>query len=85
MADPRGTEAPEVLAALAVACESVRRSCDDTLLELARRRVAMLLNNEAELQAKAWGESSEKQNAELSSWPTSDAFDERQKAALALA
>lgn len=85
MADPRAVEAPEVLAALGVACESVRQACNDTLLELARRRVAMLLNNDAELQAKAWGEISERQNAELSSWPTSDAFDERQKAALALA
>ncbi len=85
MADPRVVEAPAVLAALAVACESVRRACDDTLLELARRRVAMLLNNDAELSAKAWGTLSDAQTAELSSWPTSDAFDERQKAALTLA
>jgi len=84
MADPRTAEAPEVLTALAVACESVRAACDGTLLELARRRVAMLLNNDAELAAKAWGEISETQTAELSSWPNSDAFDERQKAALAL-
>ena len=85
MADPRAVEAPEVLTALAVACESVRRACDDTLLELARRRVAMLLNNEAELQAKAWGAISAIQIAELSNWPTSEAFDDRQKAALAMA
>ena len=84
MADPRAVEAPEVVTALAVACESVRAACDGTLLELARRRVAMLLNNDAELAAKAWGEISETQTAELSSWPNSDAFDERQKAALAL-
>jgi alkylhydroperoxidase family enzyme len=84
MSDPREVDAPEVLAALAVACESVRAACDDTLLELARRRVAVLLNNEAELTAKPWGPISEVQAAELSSWPTSDAFDERQKAALAL-
>ena len=83
-ADPRSTEAPEVLDALAVACESIRGACDGTLLELARRRVAMLLNNEVELQAKAWGAISEAQIAELSSWPTSDAFDERQRAALAM-
>jgi alkylhydroperoxidase family enzyme len=44
----------------------------------------MLLNNDAELAAKAWGEISESQTAELSSWPNSNAFDERQKAALAL-
>jgi len=82
--DPRSVEAPEVLASLAVACESIRGACDGTLLELARRRVAMLLNNEAEVQAKAWGAISETQIAELGSWPTSDAFDERQKAALAM-
>ncbi len=84
MADPRIREAPEVLAALAVACESVRAACNGTLLELARRRVAMLLNNDAELAARPWGEISETQTAELSSWPNSNAFDERQKAALAL-
>lgn len=84
MSDPREVDAPEVLAALAVACESVRAACDNTLLELARRRVAVLLNNESELTAKPWGSISELQVAELSSWPTSDAFDERQKAALAL-
>ena len=84
MADPRAAEAPEVLTALAVACQSVRAACDGTLLELARRRVAMLLNNDAELAAKAWGEISETQTAELSAWPNSNAFDERQKAALAL-
>ena len=82
--DPRSVEAPEVLASLAVACESIRGACDGSLLELARRRVAMLLNNEAEVQAKAWGAISEIQIAELGSWPTSDAFDERQKAALAM-
>jgi alkylhydroperoxidase family enzyme len=84
MADPRGVEASEVLATLAVACESVRAACDGTLLELARRRVAMLLNNDAELSAKSWGTLSDAQTADLSSWPTSDAFDERQMAALAL-
>lgn len=84
MSDPRVTEAPEILGALAVASESVRSSCDGTLLELARRRVAMLLNNESELTAKAWGPISSAQIAELSSWPISSAFDEKQRAALAL-
>ena len=83
--DPRLVDAPEVLAALAVACESIRGAVDGTLLELARRRVAMLLDNDVELQAKAWGTISGAQIAELSNWPTSDAFDERQKAALAMA
>ena len=49
MSDPREVDAPELLAALAVACESVRASCDNTLVELARRRVAVLLNNETEV------------------------------------
>jgi len=84
MSDPREADAPEVLVALAIACESARAACDNTLLELARRRVAVLLNNEAELTAKPWGSISDLQIAELSSWPTSGAFDERQKAALAL-
>lgn len=84
MGDPRVTEAPEVLVALSVAAESVRRACDPTLLELARRRVAVLLNNEAELAAQPWGPVTDQQLTELASWPSSAAFDDRQKAALAL-
>lgn len=84
MRDPRIETAPEILGELAVASESVRSACNGTLLELARRRVAMLLNNESELTAKAWGPISPAQIAELSMWPTSSAFDEKQRAALAL-
>ena len=84
MSDPRATEAPEVFAALSVAAESVRRACDPALLELARCRVATLLNNEAELAARPWGSVSDLQLAELGTWPSSSAFDDREKAALAL-
>lgn len=84
MTDPRASEAPEVLESLAVAAEAVRGACDGALLELARRRIAMLLNNEAELGAQPWGPISVEQTSELSTWPNSDAFDDKQKAALAL-
>jgi len=85
MGDPRSVEAPEVATALALAAESVRHSVDPGLLELARRRVAMLLGNVAELSARPWGELVPQQGAELDAWPTSTAFDERERAALALA
>ena len=84
MTDPRAAHSPEVVAALVVACESVRAVCDHTLLELARRRVAMLLQNDAELTATPWGEITDAQRAQLATWPTSDAFDDRERAALAL-
>ena len=84
MTDPRSVDAPEVLAALAVACESIRAACDRSLLELARRRVAMLLHNDSELSATPWGDLTDVQNAELASWPTSGAFSDRERAALAL-
>ena len=84
MADPRAVDAPEVLESLAVASEAVRAACDGALLELARRRIAMLLNNEAELGAQPWGPISAEQISELATWPNSEAFDDKQKAALAL-
>lgn len=84
MGDPRSVEAPEVLAALQIAAESVRAACDETLLELARLRIATLLNNDAERNAKPWGALSEDQLSELGTWPTSEAFYEREKAALSL-
>ena len=84
MTDPRNVDAPEVLSALAVACDSLRSACDRTLLELARRRVAMLLHNVPELEARSWGDITAAQRASLASWPTSDAFDDREKAALEL-
>ncbi|MEX1217379.1 MAG: hypothetical protein WEA11_02525 [Acidimicrobiales bacterium] len=84
MSDPRSTAAPEVLEALAIACESARAACDPTLLEMARRRVAIMLGNQPELDAMAWGKLSPDQIEQLVDWPSSDAFDGRQKAALAL-
>jgi len=83
MTDPRADHAPEVLAALAVAAESVRRACDGRILELARRRIAMLSANEAELAAPAWGEITSAQITDLAKWTESPAFDDRQRAALA--
>lgn len=83
MTDPRAVHAPEVLAALAVAATSVRRSCDGTLLELARRRIAAVFGNQAEASAPSWGEVTDAQIADLAIWPDSAAFDDRQRAALA--
>ena len=84
MTDPREVDAPEVLSTLAIACASIRSACDRTLLELARRRVAMLLHNDSELSAQPWGDITESQRVSLASWPTSDAFDDRERAALEL-
>ncbi|MEI7624455.1 MAG: carboxymuconolactone decarboxylase family protein [Actinomycetes bacterium] len=84
MTDPREVDAPEVLSTLAIACASIRSACDRTLLELARRCVAMLLHNDLELSALPWGEITEAQRTSLASWPTSDAFDDRERAALEL-
>lgn len=85
MSDPRLVEAPEVLVSLSVACESVRRAVDPHLLELARLRLATLLGNEAELAARPWGDATNVQRDEIVLWPTSGAFDDRDRAALALA
>lgn len=82
--DPRALDAPEVLDALRVACTSVRAACDPTLLELARRRIAMLLHDDAELAAPSWGPLSDDQVDALGSWVSSEVFDDRQKGALAL-
>ena len=85
MTDPRSAEAPEVLDALAVACESARRAVDPHLLELARLRLATLLGGEDELSARSWGPIADAQRSEIALWPTSSAFDDRERAALALA
>jgi alkylhydroperoxidase family enzyme len=82
--DPRAEHAPEVLAALQASCASVRAASDPALLELARLRLVDLLGNELEAVAPAWGEPSAAAVTELASWPTSSAFDDRGRAALAL-
>lgn len=85
MTDPRAVESPEVLEALQVACASVRAATDASRLELCRLRIAQLLGVEAEASAPAWGSVAPGKIAALGQWPTSDAFDEYDRAALALA
>ncbi len=82
--DPRATHAPEVLAALQQACGAVRAASDPALLELARLRLADLLGATDEAGARPWGEPAPEAVAELGSWPTAPAFDDRTRAALAL-
>ncbi len=84
--DPRRIHAPEVHRALTGACASVRAAVGDDgeLLELARLRVAALLDDGAELDAPPWGDLGPARAAELSSWPTASCFDERCRAAMAL-
>ncbi len=85
MNDPRAQYAPEVLESLRAACASVRAVVDGDLLELARLRIATLLGNDAELGALPWGELDAVHREALSSWVTAECFDDRQRAALALA
>ena len=82
--DPRAEHAPEVLAALQASCASVRAASDPALLELARLRLVELLGDEVEAAAPAWGEPTTAAVTELASWPTSAAFDDRGRAAMAL-
>lgn len=83
--DPRALHAPEVLAALQASCAAVRVASDPALLELARLRLVDLLGTTAtESGAPAWGEPSAAAVADISSWPSSDAFDATARAALAL-
>ncbi len=83
--DPRALHAPEVLVALQVSCAAVRAASDPALLELARLRLVDLLGTTAtESGAPAWGEPSAAAVAEVTTWPTSDAFDATARAAMAL-
>lgn len=84
MTDPRVTTTPEVLDALRVACASVRAAGDGDLLELSRRRLATLLGVGAESAARPWGSVTAARIDALDRWPTDDAFDDRDRAALAL-
>lgn len=84
MTDPRREESPEVLDALQGACAAARSANDPELLELARRRVAMLLGAETELGARPWGDVDPEKLAALAEWATSSAFDDPDRAALAL-
>jgi AhpD family alkylhydroperoxidase len=82
--DPRAIHAPEVLSALQASCTSVRAASDPALLELARLRLADLLATSAELSAPSWGEPAPAARETVTTWPTSDAFDDTDRAALAL-
>ena len=83
--DPRATHAPDVLEALQLAVASVRQVADTTVLELVRRREAMLLSYPAELEAEPWGVIAEAQATHLAQWAIDDSFDEPQRLGLALA
>jgi alkylhydroperoxidase family enzyme len=82
--DPRASLAPEVLESLAEACAAARSATDPSLLELARLRLATILDNESESGARPWGSLEPAKREALASWPTSELFDERERAALAL-
>ena len=85
MTDPRAIESPEVLDALQRACAAVRAAMDPALLELCRLRIAGLLGDDAEAAARPWGAVHAEKVALLAEWPGADAFDDRDRAALALA
>ena len=84
--DPRAVHAPEVLLALQQSCAAVRAASDPALLELARRRLAELLGVPAEIApgVRPWGEPTAAAVADVTAWPTSAAFDERSRSAMAL-
>jgi alkylhydroperoxidase family enzyme len=82
--DPRAAHAPEVLVALQATCASVRAASDPALLELARRRLAELLGDDAEADARPWGSPAAEAVERVASWPDAGCFDERDRAALAL-
>lgn len=84
MTDPRAAGSPEVLDALRLACAAARRTVDGDLLELARLRVATLLDVPGEASAPPWGVVAPTKVAALDEWPTSEWFDERERTALAL-
>ena len=84
MVDPRASSAPEVLEALTELCAAARSAVEPSLLELARLRLATILDNESERLARPWGLLEPAKREALASWPTSELFDDRERAALAL-
>ncbi len=76
---------PDVAAELHAAHDAAWATCDPALLELTRLRVAMLLGNDAELAVRTPGAGVDEATvAELSLWPTSPRFGERERACLTL-
>lgn len=82
--NPWASFAPEVSESLAEACAAARSATDLSLLELARLRLAMILDNDAESEARPWGSLDAAKREALASWPTSELFDDRERAALAV-
>jgi len=84
--DPRRRFAPEVLASIQDLSAAIWSTTDPVLIELARRRIAQLLGNDAELAARPdqAPELSAEMGVELARWPTSPAFGERERSTLAL-
>lgn len=75
----------DVAAELHAAHDAAWAACDPALLELTRLRIAMLLGNEAELAVRTAGSGVDEATvAELSLWPTSPRFGERERACLTL-
>lgn len=82
-----GAGGADVAAELHAAHDAAWAACDPALLELTRLRIAMLLGNEAELAPAARTPGSgvdEATVADLSLWPTSPRFGERERACLTL-
>ena len=83
-ADPRRVLAPEVADGIDRMEASIWEIADPALVELARRRIAMLLGNTRELASAPplAPALDERKVAEFAAWPTSDAFDARERAVL---
>lgn len=79
---------PEAFDALAAVVGAAWQDTDPVLLELARLRIATLLENTAESARRTKGAReaglSETQVADLAAWPTSPRFTARERACLAL-
>lgn len=93
MSDASGTSAvidrvlrdhPDVAAELHAVHDAAWAAADPELLELCRLRVAMLLGNQPELDARTSGAVSDGRKIEhLAQWPTAGCFTERDRACLA--
>ena len=74
---------PDVAADLDAAHRAAWDALDPALVELTRLRIAMMLGNAAELTARTPGSGVDEETiAELSLWPTSPRFGERERACL---
>ena len=75
---------PDVLADLVAAHEAAWLALDPSLVEITRLRIAMMLGNGAELAERTPGSGVDEATiAELSLWPTSPRYGERERACLA--